>query len=362
MTFRIACVWALVLLACCLLPASERVELDRAAGRTSADGVDVEIRDGLAGIRAFDGETLQLWAQAPVLELEVNAPDEQRTLHIELLNCMRESVLSVDGSSSTQASRPLSGWAAGCTFDVALAQARSTLHIAPADAARDEPYVFGVLSDIQRGIGQSHEIFERMNRDPEMRFVVSTGDLANTGVREELVAVQDELRKLSVPLFSTVGNHEMGAPPRHWHELFGLFNPHFLFKGVAFSLIDSGNATVDPDVYGILDGWLDQARDGVHMVLTHVPPLDPIGLRGGGFRSRKEAAKLLARLSKGRVDALFLGHIHSYYAFSSAGVPTYISGGGGAIEEELDGIGRHYLRVSVDAERGIDDVALVRID
>jgi hypothetical protein len=363
MTFRIACVWGLVLLACCLLPANERVELDRAVGRARAKNIELEIRDGLAGVRSFDGATLQLWAQAPVLDVDVTLTDDApRSLRIELLNCMRDAVLSVEQTSSTSAAKPLSDWAAGCRFDVGLEREQTTLHIAPADAARNEPYVFAVLSDIQRGIGQVQEVFERMNEDAALRFVVSTGDLANTGVRPELVAVQDELRVLRVPLFSTVGNHEMGAEPRHWHELFGPFNPHFAFKGVTFSLIDSGNATVDPDVYGWLDEWLDAARDEVHMVLTHVPPLDPVGIRGGGFRSRKEAGKLLARLGNGKVDALFLGHIHSYYAFSSAGVPTYISGGGGAIQEELDGIGRHYLRVSVSAKGGIDDVAIVRID
>jgi ABC-type phosphonate transport system ATPase subunit len=43
-------------------------------------------------------------------------------------------------------------------------------------------------------------------------------------------------------------------------------------------------------------------------------------------------------------------------------VPSYISGGGGAIPERFDGIGRHYLRVRASARRGIEDVAIVRID
>ena len=158
------------------------------------------------------------------------------------------------------------------------------------------------------------------------------------------------------------GNHEMGAPASAWHELFGPFNVHFTFKGVAFSLVDSGNATIDPHVYERLDGWLDDNRARTHAVLTHVPPIDPAGLRGGSFRSRKEAAKLLQKLGAGQVDALFLGHIHSYYAFSAAGVPSYISGGGGAIQETLDGIERHYLRVRASPERGIEEVAVVRVD
>ncbi len=163
-------------------------------------------------------------------------------------------------------------------------------------------------------------------------------------------------------MFSTVGNHEMGAPANEWHRLFGPFNVHFGFKGALFSLLDSGNATLDPTVYEWLDDWLRQARSEVHIVLTHVPPLDPVGVRGGGFRSRKEAAKLIARLGEGKVDGLFLGHIHSYYAFSAGGTPTYLSGGGGAIPERLDGIERHYLKVRVTPGKRIEDVALVRID
>ncbi len=360
MITRVVLVWVLVLLACCLLPASDRVELDRSVGEAEARGLRLRVEDGLAAVRAFDGQTLTLWAQAPDLSLHVISREaEARPLVIEVHNCVPDAVLT--GAGFAVAAAPLEGRAAGCRFSLSLS-GEVTLRIAPADADGVEPYVFLVLSDIQRAIGKVDDVFARMNEDEEARFVVSTGDLANTGTRPELLEIQQKLGLLRLPLFSTVGNHEMGAPPRHWHELFGRFNPHFAFKGVSFSLVDSGNATLDPTVYDWLSDWLDDARDHVHVVLTHVPPLDPVGLRGGGFRSRKEGAKLLARLGQGRVDALFLGHIHSYYAFSSAGVPTYLSGGGGAIEEKLDGVGRHYLRVRVTPDNRIDDVSVVRVD
>jgi len=351
-----------VLLACsaCLLPASERADLDKEVGRAAHDGDSVKVRQGLASIREFDGSNLTLWAQAPTLTLDVDLEKQrERKLTLDVLNCMPGALLRVGTRELT--STPVLGRKAHCRFSVELTKS-TTLALAPPDAALDDSYVFGVLSDIQRGVGEVREVFERMNEDPELRFIVSTGDLANIGTRDELVRIQDELETLDVPFFSTVGNHEMGAPAEIWHELFGLFNPHFVFKGVTFSLVDSGNATIDPEVYDWLEGWLDDAKQDAHIVLTHVPPIDPIGLRGGGFRHRKEGAKLLARLGKGRVDALFLGHIHSYYAFSSAGVPTYLSGGGGAIQEQLDGIGRHYLRVRVKKGKGIDDVSVVRVD
>jgi hypothetical protein len=56
------------------------------------------------------------------------------------------------------------------------------------------------------------------------------------------------------------------------------------------------------------------------------------------------------------------GHIHSYYSFDNAGIPAYISGGGGAIPERFDNIGRHFLTVDVAPLRGVERVEIVRVD
>lgn len=345
----------------CFLPAEERAVLDRKVGRAEASGMRIEVEQGLAGVRAFDGERLELWAQAPALRILIRLDaDAERPLELEVHNCMQAAALSVDGGPSL-APEPIAGRSAACRFSVSVRK-DSILELFSTTETSDQTFVFAVLSDVQNAINRVQDIFERMNQDPELAFVVSTGDLVNTGTRDELTRFQDELAHLEIPFFSTVGNHEMGAPPEVWHSLFGPFNVHFKFSGVAFSLIDSGNATIDPETYERLDDYLAQSRKLPHVVLTHVPPLDPAGLRGGAFRSRKEAAKFLKKLADGKVDALFLGHIHSYYAFSNAGIPSYISGGGGAIEERLDGIQRHYLRVRAHPQRGIEDVGLVRVD
>jgi predicted phosphodiesterase len=71
---------------------------------------------------------------------------------------------------------------------------------------------------------------------------------------------------------------------------------------------------------------------------------------------------LVARLASGKVDLTLYGHIHSFYAFANAGIPAYISGGGGAIPERLDGIGRHFLTIDVDPVSQLFQVAVVRVD
>jgi predicted phosphodiesterase len=301
------------------------VRRDRQVGERETPEQTVMVRDRTAAVRSSASERIELWAQAPGLELSLTR--SVGPLRLDIFNCPRDSVLVWSGGSVVAAR--VDDHLASCRFDLP-AVGSETVRVGPPDRELDAPFVFAVLSDVQRAINEVHEVFERMNQDPELRFVVSTGDLVNTGALDELQHFQRELERLSVPFYSTVGNHEMGADAHAWHDLFGPFNVHFGFKGVRFSLVDSGNATIDPHVYDWLDGWLDAARDQVHVVLTHVPPLDPVGLRGGGFRNRKEGAKLMQKLADGRADALFLGHIHSFYAFSAAGVSTYISGGGGA--------------------------------
>ena len=94
----------------------------------------------------------------------------------------------------------------------------------------------------------------------------------------------------------------------------------------------------------------------------HIPPIDPIGVRNGSWASRSEAAKLLGRLAEGRVDLTLYGHVHSYYEFDNAGIPAFISGGGGAIPERFDRIGRHFMVFEVDAQQGVLRKDVVKVD
>jgi 3',5'-cyclic AMP phosphodiesterase CpdA len=131
---------------------------------------------------------------------------------------------------------------------------------------------------------------------------------------------------------------------------------------VRFTLLDSASSTIDPLVLGWLDDWLELGRDQPHVVAMHIPPLDPVGVRNGSFGSRNEAARLLGRLAAGGVDLTLYGHIHSYYHFDNAGIPAHVSGGGGAIPERFDDVGRHFLLIEVEPAEARFDVTLVQVD
>jgi len=106
------------------------------------------------------------------------------------------------------------------------------------------------------------------------------------------------------------------------------------------------------------------AADGpaVRVVAMHVPPLDPEGLRDGGFNDRTEAARVLATLVRGGTDLLLAGHIHTLRSTSEAGIETWISGNGGVeLGAKFDGSDLHYLAVTVDAPAGTVDVEPVLV-
>ena len=350
----------------CVRPADERALEDLEVGAAEASGVAVAVADGAAQIRRIEADAVDLWAQAPVLALTVQAgagAAERITLTVE--NCMPGAVLE----ARDPAGDPVEVTALGgprptvCGFELAPPPGQPlSLALAPPDAAQLERFRFAAMGDIQTGLPEVDDVFRRINREPDLRFVVSTGDLVEDGRPEEYALLLRRLELLDIPYFSTIGNHELRGETGQWRELFGRRNVHFQFKGVAFSLVDSGNASLDPIVHDWLDGWLDDAAEGVHIFGTHYPPIDPVGARAGSFRSRKEAAKLLTRLAAGSVDLTLYGHIHSYYAYSNAGIPAYISGGGGALAEKLDGIGRHFLAVEVDPASGLGAVGVIRVD
>jgi predicted phosphodiesterase len=348
-------------LVACTRPAEDRARQDERVGQAEANGTRVTVGSGLAVVRRLDEDELVLWGSAPSFDVEVSI-DEARTLGLEVWNALPDiAVTSADAAVAIEKGPP-SELPTRHSFRLELPPGTTTLRVAPPDAGERGPLRFAVMSDVQEAIDDVGDIYARVNQEPDIRFLFGAGDLTERGHDEQLARFERELRALAVPYFTTLGNHELGESPPRYHDWYGRGSFQFDFHGVTFTLLDSASATLDPIVYGWLDGWLARARDSVHIVGMHIPPLDPIGVRNGAFASRAEAAKLLALLAHGRVDLTLYGHIHSFYTFDNAGIPAYISGGGGAIPERFDDMGRHFLVVDADPDEGIRGVRVIRVD
>ncbi len=349
----------------CVGVTDERSRRDETLGKGSAEGTTFEVVDGLAAVRKLEPGAVSLWAKAPSIAIRVTRSESAPADFILTVdNALADAVL--EGRSESGA--PLANLSIPTALPtekqwrLTVPSGASTLLVHPAG----EPtgvWRFALLSDIQEAIDRVQDIYRRINADPSISFVVSAGDLTRQGGMDELTRFQRELESLRVPFFPTLGNHELGTDDgAPFQQYFGRANFRFVHGGMQFTFLDSASATIDPLVYDWLDGWLAEGRTRTHAVLMHIPPIDPIGVRNGSFANRNEASKLLAELAQADVDITLYGHIHSYYAFANAGIPAYISGGGGSIPERFDGVGRHYLTVDVDPERGITQTGLVRID
>lgn len=349
-----------LLLLSCLRPTEERVELDRQVGQAQAAGVSVSVDAGLAAVRELTDSKLTLWGSVPTFELSLTLTDSLE-LELEIQNCLSDAELRV--TSGAASLEPLASEVpTRKRWRLTLPAGQTQLALAAPDQDDRVPFRFALLSDVQEAIDRVSDIYERVNAIPDVRFLLGAGDLTQRGTREELERFQRELLRLRLPYFTTLGNHELGTNPDLFHEYFGRGNFQFRFHGVAFTLLDDASAGLDPTTYEWLDGWLESAKHDVHIVAMHIPPIDPIGVRNGSWASRSEAAKLLARLAEGRVDLTLYGHVHSYYAFDNAGIPAFISGGGGAIPERFDRIGRHVMVFTASPRDGITSQNVIKID
>ena len=333
----------------CVDVAQDRADFDEGIGRAETASAKVRVGDGLARVVRLDGADLVLWAQAPTLEVtvEILDPAGAPTL-LEVQNCVRDARLTITGPDgltrtleATPGDRPtVRRWAIetpspgvyGWRVESPQADARV-------------PFRFVAFADVQRRLDGVQDLFGPMAQEDDVRFGLVSGDLTSGGTLPDLRRFQREMATLPFPLYATVGNHDLGTDEHHFQRVFGRSSFSFEYGGVRFTLLDSASAALAPKVRRWLEGWLSAGGDGLHLVMMHIPPLDPVGRRNGAFASRLEASRLLSALAQAGVDLTVYGHVHSYYTFKNAGIDAIISGGGGAIPQRLDGIGRHYLLV-----------------
>jgi len=356
---------ALLPLAGCMRPAEGRALKDLEIGRAEGGGLSVVVVDGLAAVRAVESGALTLWGNAPAFQVRATAAagaSEWWTLVVR--NAMPDAVLTarVDGEPLEMEAGPAL-LPTVKTWRVRLPQGREArLQVAPPEWDQPQPFRFAALADVQEALPRVEDIYRRINEDPTLRFIFFSGDLTENGTREQLEEFQDRLGTSRIPLYATLGNHETFVGDVEYQVMVGRGSQHFTYQGVRFSTLDTANGTVDPRVEEMFDGWLEASRDAVHIVSMHIAPMDPVGVRNGSFSSRNEAAALIGKMARAGVDLTLYGHVHSFYSFSNAGIPAFISGGGGAIPETFDGVGRHYLAVEVDPSAGVQEVAVVRVD
>ena len=350
-------------LAACTRPADQRALLELEVGHASISDASITIAGAHAAVRGFSDHIVELWASAPTLDIElVLGPTAGGEWTITIRNTLPDAVLEVGGVTYARTSAA-DDHPTLARFVVPLAPGTHALRLAPPDAATPGAYRIVAMADIQTALPVVDEMFEAISAIPDVRFVVAMGDITERSEVEEYDLFERQLFSLRVPFFTTLGNHELWGPPERYFERFGRASFSFQYRGAAYTFADSGDAQLDPIVEGWVEGWLrDTPRELTHVFLTHFPPIDPVGIRYGAMRSTRDGHRLLSRMVDADVDLTLYGHIHTYVAFDNAGIPAYISGGGGAEPQvRLDDFDRHFLEIELGPD-GVGPVTLHELD
>ena len=340
--------------------ARERREVDEGLGKAQSELLRFEAEGGQVHVLALEGARVRARAGAAELRftLERRSPSLVQA-QLELGNLPPELVLEAPPGVLQEGPAPAQ-LHLGRSWQVHFPRGVDRVEVSSRALAAGD-FTFLAFGDIQTGLPRFGDVVEALNREPAADFVLVLGDLTDLSEAREFEEVDAQLARLRMPVYATPGNHDVLSPGA-FQQRYGRTSYSFTHRGARFSSVDSSAAQLDEAVWRWLEGWLQQGEAQVHVLFTHIPALETLGIRSGQWNSRREAWRFIALAEEHGVDALLFGHIHSYAGYSLGGVPTFISGGAGARPEKLDGIGRHFLRVHVSPARGEVRVQRVAVD
>jgi 3',5'-cyclic-AMP phosphodiesterase len=245
-------------------------------------------------------------------------------------------------------------------------------------------YKYIILGDNRDGYDTFGQIIQQVNGVNPV-FVIDNGDLVFSGKTNQYRLFDQMVSKISVPLFTTLGNHDIRGNGRSTYTmLYGPAYYSFDFSDSHFVFLDSSpgwseKRAISDEQYTWLENDLKKAQGKRIFVITHIPPKDPRSgvtinqipnylneVRSGqnwveqklndynmsknmdhGFQDPQEAAKFETLMSTYHVDTVYLSHIHSYFEYTKGGVRYLISGGAGA-ELLTENSYYHYMIAKMD--------------
>lgn len=215
-------------------------------------------------------------------------------------------------------------------------------------------FVFAVIGDNKNSISTFGKIIKRINQDPEIKFVINTGDMVFDGNLIKYNFYLKQIKQLNVPLLTVPGNHDVADNGvENYLKIFGPLYYSFHLDQAYFIILNNSNEKeVDPFQMEWLKNELKNSQSyKFRFVFMHVPLYDPRveNQPGHSMKNIDNAKQLLQLFKQYEVTMFFTGHIHGYFSGNWDGVPFIITGGAGA---ELVGLDPnhyfyHYIKIYV---------------
>ena len=240
------------------------------------------------------------------------------------------------------------------------------------------PYHFAVWGNNAGHVSARASLVESIRADADgVAFGLVTGDLTADGTTAELRLAAEmydgtpDTPGLGVPWFATVGDRDVfDSAGTGYVSVLGRSNFALDAGPVRLIVLDSADFTLARSALNCLSDWLPldaplwwagEPAPPHRMVFTHVPPFEPFGGRGAGFKNRREAARVIAALRRNDAVGLFASHLSLFEEKDIAGVPMVYSGGAGADVETTEGSSRHWVKVTVHADGAAEPVTWQRV-
>lgn len=169
------------------------------------------------------------------------------------------------------------------------------------------PVRFAAISDSHGNYDGLVDVIDVINARDDIAFVVHLGDMTDTGLREEYRWVLGCLKRLDVPFFTAIGNHDtLSNGVDIYRSMFGPFNYSFRYGSVRVVVANTNyleTASLMPDIPWWQQSTAPDASTTAVIVAAHQQPL-------------ADAAQILR---DNGVAAVITGHFHRF------GVdPTYV--------------------------------------
>ncbi|MDR3124106.1 MAG: metallophosphoesterase [Treponema sp.] len=191
-----------------------------------------------------------------------------------------------------------------------------------------ETYSFLALTDTHIEGGDAHELEKLMGHiAPSDKFVVVTGDITQNGRREDVEKFIEIAKILGIPCYPVIGNHDIYLGNfSNWRDLIGSTSYRIDHSNTTLFFLDSANASFGASQIDWLLDALETAQGHV-FVFSHVNLF--VGdirdlVHAGQITETRERAKILSFL-KGRVDAVFAGHLHKRIIREAGGVAYIVT-------------------------------------
>lgn len=209
----------------------------------------------------------------------------------------------------------------------------------------DDQFSFIVISDIHvyhgadsKLVALKDQIIQDIANGTNDKLILACGDVSQCGSSEDFKAFQDVLGQTSLPVYTTLGNHDIYCDGwGNYKEIFGkscyTFTAGSATSGfVRFVSFDSANGTLGQKQKNWLEWVLKNKTESLVFVFTHFELFSPNTETIQQYTDIEEAYYLIHLFKQTGVDYILMGHSHDYY------------------DKEVNGA--HYVNISDFVDKG----------